>query len=353
MENMKYPNIRILYAVQGTGNGHLARATEIVPLLQQIGQTDVLVSGIQGDIELPFPVKYKHYGLSFIFGKKGGVSLWQTIRRSKPVRFFRDMLKLPVGDYDVVICDFEPVTAWACRLRRKHCVGLSHQNAVLHPRAPKPAYFDLIGRLVLRFYAPSSVRYGFHFRALDTHNFTPVIRSDIRRARPQNKGHYTVYLPAYSNREIEQVLSAFPQYNWEVFSKHSKESYRRGSVWFRPVSLADFSESFVNCAGILCTAGFETPAEAIYMGKKLCIIPMRKQYEQACNAAFAGNMGIRVLTGWHQAQAELEEWLVRDQALRMNYPDETFRVLSRVVDEALLAHKPGDPAQPVQPHRIS
>ena len=63
----------MLYEVitQGTGNGHLARATEIVPMLNKLGDTDVLVSGIQGDIKLPFPVKYKLYGLSFIFGKRG------------------------------------------------------------------------------------------------------------------------------------------------------------------------------------------------------------------------------------------------------------------------------------------
>jgi len=330
---MKKTNLKILYAIQGTGNGHLARATEIVPMLNKLGDTDVLVSGIQGDIQLPFPVKYHFYGLSFIFGKKGGVSLWQTVRRSRPFRLLRDILKLPVNDYDLVICDFEPVTAWACKIRGKKCVGLSHQNAVLHPQAPKPAHHDLMGHFILKYYSPASVKYGFHFKALDEKNFTPVIRPDIRKKNPTNKGHYTVYLPAYSNEEIELILSQFPQYNWEVFSKHSKESYREGSIWFRPVSLNDFSESFVSCAGILCTAGFETPAEAIHMGKKLCVIPMKKQYEQACNAAFVGNMGIRVLTNWHESHKQLADWLQYDEPLKINYPDETFRILERLVED--------------------
>lgn len=332
---MKYPKLRILYAIQGTGNGHLARATEIVPFLQKLGQTDVLVSGIQGDIQLPFPVKFKLYGLSFIFGKHGGVSLWQTILRSKPIRFLRDMRQLPVNDYDVVICDFEPVTAWACRLRKKHCIGLSHQNAVLHPASPKPNYQDPMGLMILKYYAPSSIRYGFHFKALDERNFTPVIRSGIRQTRARNMGHYTVYLPAFSNEEIEQVLGDFQQYQWEVFSKHSDKDYRVGSVWFRPVSLSQFSQSFADCAGILCTAGFETPAEAIYMGKKVCVIPMKKQYEQACNAAFVASLGVRVLSGWQNARKELADWLENDTALHLDYPDETFRILEQVIDEAL------------------
>ena len=34
--------MRILYAVQKTGNGHLARAQEIIPLLQIYGDVDIL-----------------------------------------------------------------------------------------------------------------------------------------------------------------------------------------------------------------------------------------------------------------------------------------------------------------------
>ncbi|WP_372774018.1 glycosyltransferase family protein [Mangrovibacterium sp.] len=331
---MKKTNIRILYAIQGTGNGHLARATEIVPLLEQLGNVDVLVSGIQGDLQLPFAVKYQFYGLSFIFGKLGGVSLWETVRRSRPIRFIRDLLSLPVQDYDLVICDFEPVTAWACKLRGKKCIGLSHQNAVLHHRAPKPSHTDLLGHLILTNYAPASRKYGFHFRAMDEQNYTPVIRSAIRNAKPVNRGHYTVYLPAFSNEEIEHILRCFPQFQWHVFSKHRKESYRKGSIWFRPVSLTDFTESFISCAGILCTAGFETPAEAIHMGKKLCVIPMKNQYEQACNAVFAGNMGIRVLTNWHDSADQLADWLHYDEPLQINYPDQTRGILEKIVLEA-------------------
>jgi len=327
--------LRILYAVQGTGNGHLARATEIVPLLQELAEIDVLVSGIQGDLELPFPVRHKLYGLSFIFGKRGGVSISQTIRRARPFRFLRDMFKLPVNDYDLIINDFEPVSAWACRLRKKTCVGLSHQNAVLHPKSPKPAHRDMLGHFILKHYAPSNKSYGFHFRALDGRNFSPVIRSSIRTATPATNGHYTVYLPAYSNLEIEAILSSFPQYNWHVFSKHNKTSYKKGTIWFRPVSLNDFTESFVNCTGILCTAGFETPAEAIYMGKKLCVIPMKKQYEQACNAAFLGNMGIRVLQDWHSSTSQIMDWLTSDEPLKINYPNDTGKILKHIISEEL------------------
>jgi len=37
--------MKILYAIQGTGNGHLARAVDIIPELKKYGTLDLFVSG--------------------------------------------------------------------------------------------------------------------------------------------------------------------------------------------------------------------------------------------------------------------------------------------------------------------
>ncbi|MDO9614732.1 MAG: glycosyltransferase family protein, partial [Bacteroidota bacterium] len=156
--------MKILYAIQGTGNGHLARATEIVPILKSMADTDVLVSGTQADLKVPFNIDYSFPGLSFIVGQNGGVDVRETIRRISLKQFFRDIRNLPVEKYDLVISDFEPVSSWACRLRRKTCIGLSHQNAVLHPSAPKPEFNDIFGKLILKHYCPTKFQYGFNFK---------------------------------------------------------------------------------------------------------------------------------------------------------------------------------------------
>ncbi len=63
--------MKILYAIQGTGNGHLARAEDIIPILKQYGDLELFVSGAQADIKLSYPVKHTSKGLSFYFGKNG------------------------------------------------------------------------------------------------------------------------------------------------------------------------------------------------------------------------------------------------------------------------------------------
>ena len=222
--------MKILYAVQGTGNGHLSRARDIIPLLQAKGDLDILVSGIQADVELPFPIKYKFRGLSFIFGKKGGIDLIATYRKSNLKKLYKEIKSLPVEDYDLIINDFEPVSAWACKLKNIHCIGLSHQAAVINKKSPKPKKKDQVGKLILNNYAPVTNAYGFHFNAYDTNIFTPVIRNQVRNALPQNLLHFTVYLPAYSDKRIINILSKIENIEWQVFSKYAKNEYRESNA---------------------------------------------------------------------------------------------------------------------------
>ena len=81
--------MKILYAIQGTGNGHLSRAREIIPILQQKGELDLLISGTQADVDLPYPVKYRFKGLCFIFGKKGGVDVMATYQKKQSEKIIR------------------------------------------------------------------------------------------------------------------------------------------------------------------------------------------------------------------------------------------------------------------------
>ena len=70
--------MKLLYAIQGTGNGHVSRAIELIPYFKEQADVDILISGIQSDLSLPFEVKYAYKGMSFVFGKKGGIDLLNT-----------------------------------------------------------------------------------------------------------------------------------------------------------------------------------------------------------------------------------------------------------------------------------
>lgn len=330
--------MRILYAIQGTGNGHLSRAREIIPILQKKGELDLLISGTQADVDLPYPVKYRFKGLCFIFGKKGGVDIMATYRKSNLKRLYSEIKSLPIENYDLVLNDFEPVSAWACKRKHKYCVGLSHQAAVIHKKAPRPRKKDLLGKAILHNYAPVSVSYGFHFANYSKDIFTPVIRSEIRNPKSQTKPHYTVYLPSYSDKRIIGVLSEISDITWQVFSKHSKKTYREGNVFISPIQNDLFIESLISCTGILCGAGFETPAEALYLKKKVLVIPMKGQYEQQCNAAALDLLGVPVLKSLKNKHlGKIKSWIQNPQAIPVLYPDITEKIIDMVIRANILS----------------
>ena len=327
--------MKVLYAIQGTGNGHVSRANEIIPLLNQYCQTDVLLSGTQADVGVQHPLAYRLKGLSFVFGKKGGIDFYKTFEQLQTRLFLREIQALPVEKYDLVINDFEPVSAWACRLKKVPCIAMSHQFAVLHNQAPRPASYDPFALMVLKHYAPAQAGVGFHFEAYGENICTPVIRSSIRQAAFSNKGHYTVYLPAYRDEKVIRFLSSFPEVEWEIFSKHSRIMYREKNCRVSPVDTDAFTRSFIHCEGILCGAGFETPAEALYMGKKLLVVPMKQQYEQHCNAAGAASLGVPVIKSLKKKHLEkVAHWLQDGKGIPVDYPDITTTAIEKVLGMA-------------------
>ena len=322
---------KILYAIQGTGNGHLCRALDIIPILQKKVGVDVLISGIQADVEIPFEVSYRFKGMSFIFGKKGGVDIWETFKRLDPINLIREIRSLPVQNYDLVINDFEPVSAWASKFKKIPCISLSHQSAVLNPKAPRPLKSDFFGKFILKNYAPALYKYGFHFEEYDQNIFTPVIRQQIRLGQEKNNGHYTVYLPAYGDDLIIDHLTKIKGVLWEVFSKHSQKTFRKENVFITPVNNERFINSLISSEGVLCGAGFETPAEALFLGKKLMVMPMKGQYEQQCNAAALKKMGVPVINGIEEIISH-QGWFSGNDRVLVNYPDQTEQLVNKILD---------------------
>jgi len=324
--------MKILYAIQGTGNGHLSRARDIVPALQKHGQVDILVSGIQADVSLPFPVKYQLKGLSFVFGKNGGVDIVSTYLKMDLRLLLKDIEKIAIDNYDLIINDFEPITAWACKQKGLQCISLSHQSAVLSKNAPKPKKKDVLGKTVLKHYAPTTVQYGFHFSRFDKNIFTPVIRHEVRSLKPTNKRYYTIYLPAYDDERLLKNLKKFKSTQWDVFSKHNKKIIVDDNVTIRPISNEAFLKSMEHSSGVLCGAGFETPAEALYLGKKLMVIPMKAQFEQQCNAAALEAMGVPVIKSLKKKHHDkIKDWLEYGKIISVDYPDITGQIIQQII----------------------
>src|SRR5476651_1665618 len=323
--------MKILFAIQGTGNGHISRAREIVPLLQQYGEVDLLISGTEAEVALSQPLKYKFHGFSFVFGTHGGVDNWATFKIMDLPRLWRDMHSLPLKQYDLIINDFEPVSAWACRLQKIPSVSLSHQCSFVSPKTPRPGKWNY-AEWLFKYYSPTTHHIGFHFEKYDDFIHTPVIRSGIRNLITTNLGHYTVYLPAYDDKTLVKYLSQAADVQWQIFSKRQKTPYKSANVQILPVNNEAFNASLASCEGLLTGGGIEGPAEALFLQKKVLMIPMKGQYEQQCNALAASKMGVPVI---HEIDDHfiyrINNWLKDDNKVQVNFPDETAQIVDNLV----------------------
>jgi len=324
--------VKILYAIQGTGNGHIARAEEIAPILADYGKLDLFVSGAQADIKLSMPVKYKSKGLSFFFGKKGGIDFIKTFKNNSSKRVMREIKEFPVEKYDLVINDFEAITAWACHKRDVPCIALSHQYALQSPKVPKPKHFDPVGTWFLNNYAPVKEGIGFHFASYDQNIFTPVIRERIRTTKATNGSHYTVYLPAYDDKKLVKLFLKLAGTQWQIFSKHITKPYHIGRISVFPVDNEAFTTSMASSQGVLCGAGFETPAEALYLRKKILVVPMKNQHEQHFNAASLKQLGVPAIKKVSKKNlARIADWIKTEDKVEVNYKETARPAIERAL----------------------
>lgn len=327
---------RFLYAIQATGNGHLSRARELIPHMMQYGDVDLLVSGTQAEVALPYLIRFRKHGLGFVFGKKGGIDFVSSFQKLKPFEFFKDVFEFPVTSYDLVLNDFEPVTAWACKIRGVPCVAISHQAAFWSDKTPRPETKNRFAEALFQHYAPATTGIGFHFERYEEFIHTPVIRGDVRACTTSLSNHITVYHPAYADELLINQFSGIKDIRWELFSKHCKNPYRVNNISVQPVNNELFLKSLSASYGVITAGGFESVAEASFLGKKIITIPMHNQYEQQCNAEAARRIG-HTLIGKIDAgfRSKVRNWLDHTQPVTVNYPDETGKIVEGILKNSL------------------
>ena len=83
--------MKIFYAVQATGNGHISRAMELLPYLQRYGTVDIFLSGDNSHLPMDAPVKYRSKGLSLYSNSCGGLDYLKILRHFQPMRLNKEI----------------------------------------------------------------------------------------------------------------------------------------------------------------------------------------------------------------------------------------------------------------------
>lgn len=307
--------MKIFYAIQATGHGHISRALQLYPALSKIGEVDYLLSGNNCQMELNLPIKYRAKGISLYYNKTGKLDVIKTAKDFFTNKAHREASELPLKKYDLIINDFDAVTSIGCAINKLESINVSHQASFLSDNTPRPAWRNAIGEAVLRHYAPASQYLGLHFKPYDHFITTPIIKEQLMHANPSDNGKVLIYLPQFSLITIINQLRSLEHCSFEIFSPETDIPLQYGKISVFPLSNKLFTEKLIQCHGVITGGGFETPAETLFLQKRLITIPIIGQYEQLCNS-FAlqqdwnilklksiKNLNLQVFTNWYNSDA--------------------------------------------------
>jgi len=275
--------MKILYGIQGTGNGHLSRARLVAEQLAQRGaDVQYLISGRDKDTLFDMDVfgDYWHREGLTMQSVNGRISTFKTAKNLKPLTFIRDVRALDLSTFDVVVCDYEPVTAWAAKLAGKPCIGLAHQCG-LSGNVPS-AGPSLTLSLLLRYFAPVSKQIGLHWHPYEPHIAPPIV--DTSMTPGTDTGRIVVYLPWEDQAVATKLLQQLPEHEFIMFSSELSDQ-TLGNVIHRKANLKGFKQELCGARGVISNAGFELVSEALFLGKPTLTRPIAGQAEQMNNAA--------------------------------------------------------------------
>lgn len=317
--------MKVLFAVQGEGRGHMTQAMAAAEMLRSGGHEVVGVAvGTNPSRSLPdffarsFDVPL-HVLASpgFIYRKGRSVDLFRTATRmlrdmGSYRRSMRDLDDLVARCRpDVVVNFLDPVTGlWAGtrdRAGRPPVVAVGHQFLLRHPTyVRKPGcrlqtfglqrYVDVVGlashRLALSFYETDDMPEH------DTVVCPPLLRRAVSRLPVTRGGHIVAYV---INHGYAEDIRAWHRGNpgVELHCFHDRpgapEAEEVGNgLWFHRLHGQRFLEFMASGRGVVCTAGFESISEAAYLGKPAMVVPVEGHIEQQLNAIDACRCGLAV-----------------------------------------------------------
>jgi uncharacterized protein (TIGR00661 family) len=325
--------MKILFGIQATGNGHISRSTEIYKMLKQhpeVEQLDVLISGGKAKMSLPFEVNYEYKGFSFYYGKKGKISVLKSIGKANFLSVMIALMKVPFKKYDLIISDFEPITLWGAKIAGVKRVGIGNMYSMTSEKFPKTKGASMT-KLFAQVMCPTRNKIAMHFQKFDDFVYYPVIRNEIRHAIPADQNFTLLYLNSFSDEELLALFTEnrFKNRRFVIYSKTATQGYTQGNCLVKPLNNETFTQDIINCSGVITAGGFQTISEALYLGKKLFVIPIKKQSEQISNAKILAGMG--VCTSTELNGNEIHNWLENPNTVQIKFEDDLDKIVEAIL----------------------
>lgn len=313
--------LKILYGLNGIGSGHIARARLLVPKLQAAGaDVTCLLSGRAAedcpDLSELGDVQFRQgLAIDFSDGQMNFLKTSLGLGMQAP-RLIMDIKNLDAKPYDLVISDFEPITAWAAKLDGTPSVGIANHHSFALDVPKVGAYSPFM--LFMNKIVPVDTALPSHYDHFDQ-PILPPFKSEMASDVTDPK-KILVYMNYENTADIVNFVEPCKNHDFYIYSRQISSPSDQANLHFRPLSKDGFKRDFQTCSGIITNAGYMSTTEALQMGKKMLIRPIEGQKEQESNALALQQLGYA--TTMDELDKEtLTGWLKQSAAHKITYPD--------------------------------
>ena len=306
---------RFIFTVQGEGRGHLTQAISLTQIAREAGHEVVgyAVGSFEGRKIPSFFADFigdtpiiQYESPSINYGKGKSVQLGKTAMQAftKFGTYWKSATKL--GEFieelqpDGIVNFYESITGlYNLKSGSKvPCMSIGHQYLLLNENFESIAE-KALDRFLLNINTKitaigSKKLLGLSFRPIpnDTKRniitVPPLLRQEVKSLQPQAGENWLAYLThfrladeimAWSDLHPEVKLDCF----WDNPTRKTEYAYS-DSLTFHPIDAEKYLDKMTHCAGLISTAGFESVAEAMYLGKPVMMVPVPNHIEQMINA---------------------------------------------------------------------
>jgi uncharacterized protein (TIGR00661 family) len=305
---------KFLFVVQGEGRGHLTQAISLFEILTSAGHQVVSVMvGMDNENNLPsffrekISVKIDTFPApSLVYGQTKAVKVWDTIsthlKKFPKYRKSVQFLAKKVEEYqpDVIVNFYDMICGLYAQFYRPSipvvCIGhqylLLHQSFISLPNKHIDRFLLNLNTKLTSLNATRKLALSFVQMPDDkAHSIAvtpPLLRDEVKKLTPTSKPFILAYI---THHKLSEDIINWHANNREVQihcfwnnPEFANEWQFRENLTFHQVNSEKFLRMMEECSGLVCTAGFESVCEAMYLGKPIMMVPVPNHIEQEINA---------------------------------------------------------------------
>jgi uncharacterized protein (TIGR00661 family) len=305
--------MKFVFIVQGEGRGHMTQAIAFSKILEKQGHelSGVIVGKSKRRAipeflsrEITAPIHLVESPNFACDKDEKQILIGKTIRQNiaKAAVFWRSLKQIhevvEAEQPDIILNFYDllgGIYNGIFRPKAQYWV-IGHQYLIYHPEfqfAPATGLNKFFFKVNTRLTAiGASEKLALSFYELEsTSEITvvpPLLREEVKKLSPTREDFYLTYMVNSGyGEEVLAFAKANPQLNIRAYwdkNEAAETEHPLPNLSFHRVHDKNFLRDMAACKGLVSTAGFESICEAMYLGKLVMVIPVKGQYEQACNA---------------------------------------------------------------------